>query len=381
MIRTILLSTLATSVCHAGEVRSVWVTRWDYRSAHDIRTVVSNCASLGLNRIYLQVRGQADAFYRSRLEPWGEELGGDPGFDPLALAIDECARRGIELYAWVNVLPGWKGTRPPRSRRHVFHARPDWFLRDRNGQQRRLDTERYALLNPCLPEVRAHLVAVVADICSRYRVDGVQFDYIRFQSRNVARGEDVPYDSRTLARFRELTGGYPTRFPARWDEFRKDAMATLVSELCAAVRRSRPGASISVAAVMDLDLARNHYFQDVGLWWRSGWIDEVCPMLYTSDAATFRAGLDRFMRALPAPATVAGVGIYRAGSDAITRQIAIARGRRASGYALFGYTSLFLSRSPHSLRTQAAADRRARMRKAIAGLNRPAVETAARQSD
>ena len=53
----------------AREVRAIWVTRWDYTKAVDLRTIVANSASLGLNRIYLQVRGQADAFIAAPTNP------------------------------------------------------------------------------------------------------------------------------------------------------------------------------------------------------------------------------------------------------------------------------------------------------------------------
>ena len=68
-------------------VRAIWVTRFEYRTETDVRSIISNCAKLGFNTILLQVRGQADAYYRSEIEPWADRLGGkDPGFDPLAVA-------------------------------------------------------------------------------------------------------------------------------------------------------------------------------------------------------------------------------------------------------------------------------------------------------
>src|SRR5882672_4850343 len=119
-----------TGSAPAREVRAVWVTRWDYRTEEDVRSIIARSASLNLNRVVFQVRGQADAFYRSSLGPWGEELwgpserNGDPGFDPLETAIDEARRRGLELHAWANLLPGWKGPTPPRSEKHVVHLHP-----------------------------------------------------------------------------------------------------------------------------------------------------------------------------------------------------------------------------------------------------------------
>lgn len=351
------------------EIRAIWVTRWDFQSARDVRAMVSNCESLGLNRIYFQVRGQADAFYPSSLEPWGEELGGDPGYDPLALAISECKKRKIEIHAWVNVLPGWKGASAPRSKRHVFHRHPDWFLKDRNGRRRLLSSERYTLLNPCLPEVRSHLVNVIGEI-ARYDVDGIQFDYIRFLSRNVKNGEDVPYDSPTLAMFRRQSGVYPSRRPDAWNRFRRDAMSTLVRDLCSEIRRARPRAVISVAAVKDLEHARDHLFQDVPAWWRKGWIDEVTPMIYTSSRGDFRRFVRDFVDEIPASRVIPGLGIYRIPANEGGTQISIARENSAGGFALFAYTSLFLSRSPDSSRAARSAELRARMRKMVAAASR-----------
>lgn len=59
-----------------------------------------------MNAVCLQVRGRSDAFYQSSYEPWAAELAGargtNPGYDPLAFAIEEAHKRGLELHAWVN---------------------------------------------------------------------------------------------------------------------------------------------------------------------------------------------------------------------------------------------------------------------------------------
>ena len=77
-----------------ADVRAIWVTRFEYRTEREVRTIVANSAALGFNTILFQVRGQADAYYRSPFEPWAERLGGrDPGFDPLAVACAEAGKR------------------------------------------------------------------------------------------------------------------------------------------------------------------------------------------------------------------------------------------------------------------------------------------------
>lgn len=364
-------------VAITGKVRAMWVTRWDTISAYDVRTAIRNCVSLGINRVYFQVRGQADAFYRSTLEPWGEELlrdGKAPDFDPLAVALDEARRQGIELYAWANVLPGWKGDRLPRDRRHVAHRHPDWFLTDRRGRRPIIRGDRYALLNPLLPEVRAHLGQVFGEIARNYEVDGIQLDYIRLLHRDPARGEDVPFDARTLSSFRRRHGTDPESSPRRWDEFRQQAMDRLVAELARTVRAERPGLPISVAAYANLDEARGHLFQDVPRWIRQGWIDEACPMIYTTSSQLFRSRLGVWRREVPASRLVPGVGLYLFRSTAPARdQLALLEAGPERGAVYFSYPSCFISRSPLSLRTQEAADLRAHMRKLVQSFSRQTV--------
>ena len=43
-----------------AEVRAIWVTRFEYRTEREVRTIVANSAALGFNTILFQVRGQAD---------------------------------------------------------------------------------------------------------------------------------------------------------------------------------------------------------------------------------------------------------------------------------------------------------------------------------
>ena len=59
-----------------------------------------------INAVFVQVRGMADAFYKSAYEPWCQYLTGqadkDPGYDVLRFMIDEAHKRGIAFHAWLN---------------------------------------------------------------------------------------------------------------------------------------------------------------------------------------------------------------------------------------------------------------------------------------
>ncbi|MEM7263261.1 MAG: family 10 glycosylhydrolase [Planctomycetota bacterium] len=358
----------------SAEVRAIWVTRWDFQSERDVETIVHNCAGLGLNRIYFQIRGRADAFYRSRYEPWAEELGGrDPGFDPLAVAIRECRKRNIELHAWGNVMAGWKGKKLPKNRHHLVHRRPDWFLYDR-FKNRHLLGDHYTILNPCLPEVRAYLAKVFADIARRYPVDGMHLDYIRFIAEGDRDRQAVPYDNRTLSDFRKLTGGFPVRHPNRWNTFRRQAIDLVVKDVSSAVRTARPGCIVSAAVLRDFSRARTNYFQDARQWRKERWVDEIVPMNYEKGTTRFRQHLQNANRDVGREAHICGVGMYLVPSaNEFTRQVQTLRAERARGYAIFAYASLYPTKS-HASRSGAKAVRSRRaMREALQRLNRGAL--------
>ena len=354
-------------------VRGIWVTRWDFKTEADVRRAVRWCAALGLNRIFFQVRGRADAFYRSHLEPWGEEIGGkDPGFDPLEVALAQARSEKIELHAWINVLPAWKGSKPPENPRHVLHTHPDWFLVDRRGELRLTDPADYTILNPCLPEVRAYLTAVVRDIARRYDVDGIHFDYARFVGRNPERGDDFPYDHQTLAHFRKYCGSSPFEAPGEWDRWRRLAVNTLVRDLSREVREARPRACISAAAIKDFVRAREGLFQDVAAWQARGWVDEIYPMAYDRALQDFNATAARTLElAADRRRVYPGIGVHLLQAPAdLRRQVEVTRTLGTGGYCLFAYASFFPSPSHESRDDPASRRLRASMRQALLGITR-----------
>ena len=119
-------------------LRAAWVTRWALRSAEDVRTLLARLAEVGVNTVFFQVRGAADAFYRSSYEPWSDlltgTLGEDPGWDPLRVAVREGHRLGLEVHAWVNVFTAFPDHRLGESAAadrpiHPMLAHPEWVAR------------------------------------------------------------------------------------------------------------------------------------------------------------------------------------------------------------------------------------------------------------
>lgn len=320
--------------------RAVWVVRQAYNSPEQIAAIMERSAQAGLNTVLFQVRGNATAYYRSRYEPWAEHFDfKDPGFDPLEVACREAHRRGLALHAWVNVMPAWRGRRPPADMKHLYHTHPYWFLHDQRGQRQALG-DFYVSLNPCLPEVRTYLVNVMADIVARYPIDGLHLDYIRFPMESVPRGVDYPRDAATLRLYRAATGKSPDDDSAAWSRWRREQVTRLVAEIRQSVRRARPPVRLTAACIPDVDEARTRFFQDGPAWLRANLVDAVFVMNYTPDHDLFRRRHQLWRRSAPGRTVVPGLGVYMHDSPADSiAQLRLAE-QWGHGFALFSYGAL-----------------------------------------
>lgn len=138
----------------------------------DMIRILDSLASANMNAVFFQVRSRCDAMYKSSYEPWSTDLvqyrGFDPGYDPLAFAIEEAHKRGIELHAWLNpyrfetALNQWSG-KPGDYRT----TNPEWLLTYSSG---------ITILDPGRPQVVKRIKDIVGEIVTNYNVDGIMFD-------------------------------------------------------------------------------------------------------------------------------------------------------------------------------------------------------------
>ena len=65
--------------------------------------------AMNVNTVLLQTRVRGDLIYPSAIEPFSHLFTGiegvSPGYDPLAFAIEECHKRGMQLHAWIVTMP------------------------------------------------------------------------------------------------------------------------------------------------------------------------------------------------------------------------------------------------------------------------------------
>ena len=249
----------------------------------ELISLLDRAAQLKLNAIIFQVRPSSDAVYASAIEPWSEYLTGTMGraprpfYDPLAFAIQEAHRRGLELHAWFNPFRALHPqTKSPVAPNHISRTHPE-FVR-RYGDQ--------YVLDPGEPAVRQHVLAVVMDVVRRYDVDGVQFDdYFYPYPQKDAAGRDLEFpDSATWKRYGQASGFFNR------DDWRRANVNQLVHSVYQSIKALKPWVKFGISPfgiwrpmnppqIRGMD-AYAKIYTDSRLWLASGWLDYFAPQLY-----------------------------------------------------------------------------------------------------
>ena len=335
------------------ETRAVWVSRWDLKSRADVETIVARVADAHMNTIFFQVRGQADALYTPGLEPWSAVLAGalgrDPGWDPLAEMIALAHERGIEVFAWLNACTAWMGESPPPAVAPEpmyldLSARygTEW-LQWQGDRPPQLSAGEYLWANPAHPAVADRIVAVCKDLLTRYALDGLQLDYIRYAQREFSQD---PVSNRAYS---AAVASDPGLSRADWQ---RAQVTSLVRRIRDEALPARPGARLTTTAwpvykdrwgYVDGRDGYNEYYQDAQGWVRQGLVSAIMPMLY---GATMRAHPERYpVLARDFADGTGGRAVLGIGADldsfaTIAAQIEAGRRASALGQAFFSYRAL-----------------------------------------
>lgn len=285
------------------EFRGVWVVSvangdWPSRPGlpawqqqTELLAILDRAAALRLNAVVLQVRPAADALYASPYEPWSEYLTGqmgrapEPRWDPLAFAVAEAHRRGLELHAWFNPYRA-------RHRSHVGDPASTHVSRTRPALAR--EYGGYVWLDPGEAEVRRATVRVLTDVARRYDVDGIHIDdyFYPYPEIDSLTGQRLEFpDGASWERYRR-GGGALAR-----DDWRRRNVDLLIRELGDSIHAAKPWVKFGVspfgiwrpgnpAQIKGFD-AYALLYADARGWLQRGWVDYLTPQLYwaTTDTA------------------------------------------------------------------------------------------------
>ena len=359
------------------ETRALWISRFDLGSPPSRRErlveLINRAADAGFNAILLQIRATGDAYYSPGLEPWSyrltssrvEDLGRDPGWDPLATGIETAHARGLKLHAYVNVFSLWECGRgaPP----HTTPEHPYWRLANYSAEEMSYDPTwrvyarvngipapmgdgkadpvacfEYVLGSPGVERVHLHNLAVFKDIASRYAIDGLHLDRVRYPGRQYS------HDPETIAAWQNTIPPVPL---ADWQ---RDNLSRWMARYTSEIKAIRPNVTMSTAvwftykktAAMTFPTSQGYYdyYQDSHRWLREGSVDALAPMIYgatfNQDFNKWRVLADDHLSVQGARQVWLGLGADQPDFNLIAERIAYARMRGARGVAIWSAGAL-----------------------------------------
>ena len=329
------------------EYRAVWLTTienldWPHTKVKtpadvevqkkEMLVLLDSLQAMHINTVLLQVRVRGDVIYPSAIEPFSNVLTGvsgkNPGYDPLAFAVEECHKRGIQLHAWLVTLPLGK----------VDHVR----LLGKNS----LPNKKGALctrykgawyMEPGNPATAEYITALVREIVQNYDIDGVHLDYVRYP--------DTVDEYPDGALYRKHGKGMSL---AAW---RRSNITNIASSVYAAVKELKPWVRVSCAPLGKFNNltrysslgwdAYNTVYQDAQGWLRDGIMDVIFPMLYFN-GNNFYPFVRDWCENSNGRHIVPGLGIYRLSPKhggwsgiEIERQMRTSRSVAADGVMMF----------------------------------------------
>ena len=256
----------------------------------ELITIIERAQQGHLNAIMLQVRSHGDALYESSYEPWTSALTGsrgtNPGYDPLAFAIEEAHKRGIELHAWIN---------PYRIGSYDINApqvKDSW----------RIGTGSTAFLDPGNPDVRKLTLDVITEIITKYDIDGIIFNDYFYKS--------MPDNEYATNETHQTTQNNP--HDLNINDWRRENVNILVKSVLDSIKEHKPYLRFGISPfgiystktryVYDEDHTQSDkitpasgisgqdaysaLYCDAAAWLKRGYIDYTSPQLYWPSLST-----------------------------------------------------------------------------------------------
>lgn len=356
---------LASGACGAQsnpEFRGMWVTRFEWPSTNQatakatIDTIMSKLQANHFNAVLMQMRGEADTLYPSPYEPWSPLIGGsNPGWDPMAYAINSAHSHGLEFDAYINTHVCWQGTTPPSNPSHLYYqhcnaADPnhrDWLICDSNGNPVQTASDNYVWMAPGVPACQAYIRKQVMYVVDTYNVDGVHFDRIRTP------GPQYSYDPISIARFHGE--GNPNNLS--FADWTRDQFTRFLCDLYAQIMEAKPSVKVSATPLglyywtrypvgyptsdCGFQYGYSCAYQDAQAWISAGAVDFLVPQIYWADGNP----IPNFSDILPDwIANDAGRHIYAGqnqsvGLSELIHEIGVTRSMGAQGNVVFSYSN------------------------------------------
>jgi uncharacterized lipoprotein YddW (UPF0748 family) len=285
------------------QFRAFWVDAFHYgfKSPGEVNQLVADAQTANVNALVVQVRRRGDSYYLNSLEPITEDPDFFPRFDALQYLVDRAHSVGIEVHAWIAVIPIWNRLTPPISPQHVFNLHgpsrsgdDNWIMTSNTGETR--NGEGDYLLDPAHPAAADYTLQVAMHIVRNYDIDGLHLDRVRYYGRTWG------YNPVAVSRFNSRYGrtGTPAADDPDWLAWRREQLTALIRRLYLSIMAEKPRVKVSVAATAFSNPPTSnagwlssdpfaYQLQDWRGWLEEGIIDIAMPMNYDPENTPSRA--------------------------------------------------------------------------------------------
>ncbi len=300
-----------------SEIRAIWLDRGAIVAAKNeagLANIFDRFADAGINVVFMETVNASYPIFPSQVAP--EQNPALKGWDALASGVKLAHARGMELHAWSWIFAA-------ANQRHneimgqpryylgpVLSENPDWAAGDRRGDPFHYRS-RKAFFDPANPEVQQYLIDLLTEIATKYDVDGIQFDYIRYPFHEVTRDEVYGFGEAGREKFR--MNGYrdPTflqvgdRHWQRWQDFRIEQVDQFVEKASRTLKQQRPDLTLSAAVFA---IPRTQRLEQIQQNWEA-WIDNdyldlLVPMTYAENSPDLAELIDSLLASFPQRSTL-----------------------------------------------------------------------------
>lgn len=337
-----------------NEFKGVWI-RPTEKTESDIIASVNKIKSAGIDNIFLETYFHGRTIFPSKtMESYGfvPQYETFQGIDPLQIWIREAHKNGIKVHIWFETF--YVGNQVPSTNlKNILAVKPDWGNKTLAGYESANATPSSSehngyFLDPANPEVKKFLLALLNEIITTYKPDGINLDYIRYpQAISTAAMGNWGYTDTARTMFYQQYGVDPISMTGShtlwkaWSDFRRKQITDFVAKV-GELGKSK-NMYISAVIFPDRAIAYSRKLQDWSVWSQQHYINGFTPLFLTCDPKTLNSQITTVINA-KAPETDLMAGLFvtfMGGSEEdLIRQIHETRKANANGVILFDYAHL-----------------------------------------
>lgn len=257
-------------------VKAVWMTYYElsgFTQDHteqefkkEIGKAFKDLSAKGFNRITVQVRPYADAFYNSSYFPTSaycfKVQGSELIYDPLEIMVELAHKYKLSIEAWIN---------PYRISTSTDFSQ----LSDKNIAVEWQDTDNLIVcdkgiyFNPASNKVTELISNGAREIAENYQVDSICFDDYFYPST------DSQIDKTSFDAYKNSGGELEL---ADW---RRDNVNNMIKSVYSAIKSVNEQVSFGISPASNVNSNYNNLYADVSKWCtQEGYIDYICPQIY-----------------------------------------------------------------------------------------------------